>query len=522
MADAGTDQTSAAGATVTLDGSGSSDANNDTLSHSWSQDTTTTDPGYYTTAITLTGGTSATPSFEVPSAARSLKIKFTLTVADGNGGTRTDDVEVTVTANQPPATPSPSASPTSGKPETSVTLTAVAVTDPDAGHTVTYKWTKDDSSTYAGTITITGSTTLSASFTVPSDATKGQTIVLKLTASDNQTPSAKSHGKVTFTADAELTASSLTARGVRLNLAGWSGNAWWYKSATAGQTTCTSAGTGASADVTGLSPGTAYVFTAYGNSACTTVLDAAPSFTTPAELTVTGVTATGATLNLAGHTAQWWYKATTGPDSTCQGPVAANTATEALTGLSPGTSYIYSAYDATGCASADLLAIAPAFTTGVSLAASNVTATGATLTIAGHTAQWWYKANAAPDNTCKGPVAANTATKTLTGLSPGTSYIYSAYSADGCASAKQLATASSFTTPAELTTSNLTARGVTLNLAGHTGAWYYKSATAGQTDVHERGYKRIGQCDRTDPQARTTPSRRTATAPAQPSLDRGP
>ena len=79
-------------------------------------------------------------------------------------------------------------------------------------------------------------------------------------------------------------------------------------------------------------------------------------------------------------------------------------------------------------------------------------------------------------------------TKDLTGLTPGTSYTYSAYSDSECRTS--VATASSFTTLAQLTTSNLTARGVTLNLAGHTGAWWYKSEHhAAQTDLHERGYK---------------------------------
>ena len=40
------------------------------------------------------------------------------------------------------------------------------------------------------------------------------------------------------------------------------------------------------------------------------------------------------------------------------------------------------------------------------LTASAVSATGATLTITGHSAAWYYKADAAPDNTCKGPVTA--------------------------------------------------------------------------------------------------------------------
>ena len=84
-------------------------------------------------------------------------------------------------------------------------------------------------------------------------------------------------------------------------------------------------------------------------------------------LTASDIGTTTANLTIAHHTGQWWYKATTGPHTTCQGPVEANTATKDLTGLSVSASYTYSAYSATGCANADLLATAATFTTGSSI-----------------------------------------------------------------------------------------------------------------------------------------------------------
>ena len=81
-------------------------------------------------------------------------------------------------------------------------------------------------------------------------------------------------------------------------------------------------------------------------------------------LAASGVTASGATLTIDYHSAQWWYMANTGPHATCQGPVAANTGSKALTGLSPVATYTYSAYGASSCADANLLATAAAFTTG--------------------------------------------------------------------------------------------------------------------------------------------------------------
>ena len=193
-------------------------------------------------------------------------------------------------------------------------------------------------------------------------------------------------------------------------------------------------------------------------------------------LTASAVTATGATLTIGAHTAQWWYQADTGPHATCQGPVAANTSTKNLTGLKPGTTYTYKAYSATGCPSANLLAAADAFTTPAALTASNVTATGATLTIAGHTGQWWYQAETGPHATCQGPVAADTSTKALTGLTPGTTYTYKAYSATGCASANEIAAAASFTAIG-LSASNVTTTTATLTLDGAPSTWYLKRSS---------------------------------------------
>jgi hypothetical protein len=84
-ADAGIDQTVDQGAKVTLDGGGSA---GDIDSMSWSAPA----------GVTLTGGTTATPSFTAPNAAG--KLTFTLTVT-GNGQTKTDSVDVTVKPSAP-------------------------------------------------------------------------------------------------------------------------------------------------------------------------------------------------------------------------------------------------------------------------------------------------------------------------------------------------------------------------------------------------------------------------------------
>ena len=79
-------------------------------------------------------------------------------------------------------------------------------------------------------------------------------------------------------------------------------------------------------------------------------------------LSASGVTTSGATLTITGHSAQWWYKANTGPHATCQGPVAVSTSSQSLTGLTAGTSYTYSAYSDSACAT--VIATAAEFTAG--------------------------------------------------------------------------------------------------------------------------------------------------------------
>ena len=240
-----------------------------------------------------------------------------------------------------------------------------------------------------------------------------------------------------------LAASSVTNTAATLTLTGHSGN-WWYKADTGPHNTCQGPVSGTTASLTGLTSGTPYTYTAYRNSGCAAADELASETVTPLSLAATGITSMGAVLTLAGsHTGNWYYEADTGPhSSTCQGPASATAIT--LNGLSPNTSYTYTAYRDSGCATS--LTTAPAFTTIVSLTATDIAVTSATLAIDGHTGQWWYKANTGPDSSCKGPVSANTATKSVTGLTEQTDYTYAAYSQTGCPDANLLATASTFDT----------------------------------------------------------------------------
>ena len=188
-------------------------------------------------------------------------------------------------------------------------------------------------------------------------------------------------------------------------------------------------------------------------------------------LRVSSVAATTATLGIINHSGNWYYKADTGPDATCQGPVS--TTTEALTGLTPGTTYTYEAYSNSTCTTGNLLATASAFTTPATLTASGVTTITATLTIDGHSAAWYYQSDVGPDSaSCQGPVAANDSTEDLTGLTAGTLYTYRSDSS--CSTANELA-AEAFSSA--VTVSNLSESNSNSHSIGATVQWAQEFTT---------------------------------------------
>ncbi|UTM58124.1 glycosyl hydrolase family 18 protein [Photobacterium sp. CCB-ST2H9] len=133
VANAGADQQVNGAATVTLDGSASSDRDGQIVSYQWVQ---TSGP-----ALTLTGAGTVKATVAVPAVTADTQYVFTLTVTDDKGDTATDTV--TVSAKAPGSNTAPVVAvsgPTSANAGVLVTLDASQSTDAD-GDTLTFDWT---------------------------------------------------------------------------------------------------------------------------------------------------------------------------------------------------------------------------------------------------------------------------------------------------------------------------------------------------------------------------------------------
>jgi hypothetical protein len=150
-ANAGPDQTVASGAPVTLNGSGSTDPENQTLTYMWTQ---TSGP-----SVTLSDPTAVMPTFTAPTGPATLT--FQLQVCDPEPLCSTDSVTINVSApaaNQAPtANAGPDQTVASGA---SVQLDGSGSTDPE-NDTLTYMWTAP-----AG-ITLSDPTSATPTFTAP-------------------------------------------------------------------------------------------------------------------------------------------------------------------------------------------------------------------------------------------------------------------------------------------------------------------------------------------------------------------
>ncbi|EGJ51785.1 PKD domain containing protein [Desulfocurvibacter africanus subsp. africanus str. Walvis Bay] len=171
VANAGPDQNAAAGVTVTLNGSASTDLNGDSLIYSWTQTGGTP-------TVTLTGANTAQPYFTAPSVMLNTVLVFSLTVTDPGGLSSTDTVAITVAhvESAPVANAGADQSVAAGA---TVTLDGSASSDAN-GDTLTYSWLQ----TGGTSVSLTGANTARPSFIAPSVSLGGATLFFTLTVTD--------------------------------------------------------------------------------------------------------------------------------------------------------------------------------------------------------------------------------------------------------------------------------------------------------------------------------------------------
>ena len=329
----------------------------------------------------------------------------------------------------------------------------------------------------------TTSTTTSA--TIPS-LTNGTTYTVRVAAVNASGDGAWSD-TATETPTVTLTAGNITSTGATLTVAGHTGTAYLSARGSGNISLACTAASGATHSPT-LQGNTTYEFKAYSSSSCTGTALASTSFTTPGAVTLfaDNIKQKSVMLYLEGWetlpnapVSYIVHKAGSSQSHRRCGVFRSPRLVSHLDygSLEPGTTYTAQYFRGNRCAAIERFA-SVTFTTlseaaSPELSVSNVTDTGATLTLANHTGNWWYEDEDVADSCAA--VTGGATTVHLSGLTANTNYGFTAWSHEGCADATTPSLWYSkkvFTTTGPLTVavSDKTSTGLTVNLRGYTEA----------------------------------------------------
>jgi hypothetical protein len=215
-ADAGTDQDGVrAGQVVTLDGSGSTDADGTIDNYQWQQVDSNGDPVTSgPTLVTLSDATAVSPTFTAPSLVGDADLFFRLTTTDDFGDTDTDTVRISVLDDGSPIAVG-SFSPDPVALGQTLTLSGQGSSDPE-GQNLSYSWVQEDANGNAlpssdiDYQTLTGANAQSATFTVPARPF-ASTLYFRLTVSDGAATPQTSSAVVTVAVPANFAPTAVGA-----------------------------------------------------------------------------------------------------------------------------------------------------------------------------------------------------------------------------------------------------------------------------------------------------------------------
>ena len=416
-----------------------------------------TEGGYGSWTAVPNGG-AGTTSHTVTELTNGIAHRFKVRAVNANGDGAASDESASVT---PSTTPGKPTGLTAAKGNASVGLSWTA--GGNGGSAITgWKYAYMTDGDYGGWKAVPGSSADTTSYTVP-NLTNGTAHRFKVLAVNINGDGAESDESASVTPQAPpatLAASKVQATTATLTI-GEHTDAWHHKHTKPllpeGACSAEIAAGTKTADLANLLTGTTYSFSAYEDGTCTTLLATAPDFTTkPGQVSGLQVGPGGATSLAVSWTAEGgtaavsykvqWKSGNEDWDAAAR-QATSTEASKTLTGLTEGTQYAVrvGAVNVTGDGAWS--AEATGAPSDVTLAAEDVTATGATLRIAGHDLQWSFRQTGSTDSTDCVNVPAGITVATLSNLQAGASHSYDAWSVADCAGAVLVTVA--FSTAAE-------------------------------------------------------------------------